>query len=196
MIIHKQLRVHLAAAALAVVLAVPSISAWAEPPAHAPAHGWRKKHDPNYVGYTGKKWAKDYGVSAGSCNMEAVGAVLGGVVGGAVGSQAGRGDGRVIATVLGTVIGAVIGAKVGRGMEEADRACIGHTLEIAGNNASVKWINPHTGVSYVVTPVRGYKAQGQACREFSTRASMAGKSATTQGRACRSGDGVWRLIES
>ena len=22
----------------------------AEPPAHAPAHGWRKKHDPAYVG--------------------------------------------------------------------------------------------------------------------------------------------------
>ena len=25
----------------------------ADPPPWAPAHGWRKKHDPNYVGYTG-----------------------------------------------------------------------------------------------------------------------------------------------
>ena len=188
--------VRLAAAALAVALAVPSLSAWAAPPPWAPAHGWRKQNDPYYQGYTGKKWTKDYGVAMGSCNMEAVGAVLGGVVGGAVGSRVGRGEDRVIATVLGTVIGAVIGARIGRGMEEADRACIGHTLEIAGNNASVKWANPHTGVSYVVTPVRGYKTDGRACREFTTRASMGGKSTTTQGRACRTGDGVWQLVES
>ena len=40
----------------------------ADPPSHAPAHGWRKKHDPYYEGYTGRKWADDYGVKSGRCD--------------------------------------------------------------------------------------------------------------------------------
>ena len=65
--------------------ALSPLPALAEPPSHAPAHGWRKKNDPNYVGYTGHKWAKDYGVVEGKCNTAAVGAVLGGAVGGVIG---------------------------------------------------------------------------------------------------------------
>ena len=30
--------------------------ALADPPKHAPAHGWRKKHDPYYVGFSGYRW--------------------------------------------------------------------------------------------------------------------------------------------
>src|SRR2546429_9130975 len=92
------------------LLPVPSP---ADPPPWAPAHGWRKKNDPNYVGYTGKKWEKDYGVLDGRCNTAAVGAVLGGVVGGAVGSRVGNDSNRPVAIVTGTVLGAVVGAKVG-----------------------------------------------------------------------------------
>ncbi|TCJ18142.1 hypothetical protein EZJ19_02570, partial [Parasulfuritortus cantonensis] len=62
---------------------------WADPPGQAPAHGWRKKHDPYYMGYTGRKWDDDYGITLGRCNRDAVGAVLGGVVGGAIGSRVG-----------------------------------------------------------------------------------------------------------
>ena len=44
--------------AKATLLMVSSLVVWAgpafaDPPAHAPAHGWRKKNDPDYVGYTG-----------------------------------------------------------------------------------------------------------------------------------------------
>ena len=45
-------------------LTLPPVS-YADPPSYAPAHGWRKKHDPYYVGYTGNKWPKDYGVMEG-----------------------------------------------------------------------------------------------------------------------------------
>ncbi|MEZ5628509.1 MAG: hypothetical protein R3E34_13455 [Rhodocyclaceae bacterium] len=62
-----------------LVLPVPVL---ADPPAHAPAHGWRKKHDPDYIGYTGRKWERDYGILDGRCSTEAVGAVVGGVIGG------------------------------------------------------------------------------------------------------------------
>src|SRR2546423_12392784 len=76
----------------------------ADPPPWAPAHGWRKKNDPDYVGYTGKKWQKDYGIIEGHCNTQAVGAVLGGVVGGVVGSRVGKDENRPVAIVVGTVI--------------------------------------------------------------------------------------------
>src|SRR5687768_10824729 len=58
---------------------------FAAPPEHAPAHGWRKKNDPFYVGYSGKHWDRDYAVLSGRCNREEIGAVLGGVAGGVVG---------------------------------------------------------------------------------------------------------------
>lgn len=172
-------------------LALPQ--AWADPPPWAPAHGWRKKNDPNYQGYTGRPWRTDYGVVGGSCNIEAVGAVVGGVVGGAVGSQVGQGEGRAVAILLGTVIGTVIGQQLARGIEDVDRACIGHTLELVGDNRAVSWANPRTGIAYVATPQRSYKEGSRSCREFSTRATAGGKSTTTKGRACRTGADAWQI---
>src|SRR4051812_35658274 len=51
-----------------------SVPALADPPDHAPAHGWRKKHDrgeredrddQGYEGYEGKRWDRDYAVLSG-----------------------------------------------------------------------------------------------------------------------------------
>ncbi|HJQ81280.1 MAG TPA: glycine zipper 2TM domain-containing protein, partial [Lacipirellulaceae bacterium] len=104
----------LPAALIALLVAAPVL---ADPPPWAPAHGWRKKNDPNYVGYTGKRWERDYGVLDGRCNTAAVGAVLGGVTGAVIGSRTSDAQERPIAIILGTAIGAVIGAKIG---EEID----------------------------------------------------------------------------
>ena len=184
--------VHLALIAV-VSLSLAPVPAAAEPPSHAKAHGWRKKHDPNYVGYTGKKWEKDYGVVQGRCNTEAVGAVLGGTVGGVIGSRTDT-ENRPVAIILGTVIGAVIGAKIGKTIDESDRACIGHSLELAGVKKSVVWTNNATGVTYRVTPTRNFKKADQACREFVTELN-AGKGKKNKdkvtGVACRRGDGEW-----
>ncbi len=79
---------------LALVLAAFGTTAFADPPAHAPAHGWRKKHDPGYVGYSGDRWENDYEVSSGRCNREQIGAVLGGVAGGVIGSKVASPDNR------------------------------------------------------------------------------------------------------
>lgn len=177
----------------ALVVAVPP-DVYGDPPPWAPAHGWRKKHDPNYVGYTGKKWDNDYGVVQGSCNREAVGAVVGGVVGAAVGSQIGKGSGRKVAIVVGTIAGAVIGAQVGRDLDRADRGCIGHALELAGDNKRVAWSNPDNGASYRLTPVRGFQRNGQSCREFDLRTTAGGRSETTRSRACQTGEGTWQIV--
>ena len=171
-----------------------ALPALADPPSHAPAHGWRKKHDPYYVGYTGRQWERDYGIVDGHCNREAIGTVLGGVVGGVVGSQVADGDDRAVAIVLGTVIGALIGRQIGRNMDERDRACVGHALELAKDGQSVRWLNDTTGVTYVLTPSGGGQAAG-SCRNFELQISRAGKTEVQPSRACRTGDGTWQMMK-
>jgi surface antigen len=185
----KATRFALIAFVSVALLPAPAV---AEPPPHAKAHGWRKKNDPNYVGYTGKKWEKDYGIVEGRCNTAAVGAVLGGAVGGVIGSRA-EGEDRPVAIVVGTAIGALIGAKIGQSIDEGDRACMGHSLELAGLKKTVVWTNKATGVSYRVTPTRNFREQDQACREFvaelgSGKGKMKDK---VTGVACRRGAGEW-----
>jgi hypothetical protein len=94
------------AALLAVIVAGLALPAAADPPSHAPAHGWRKKNDPYYVGYTGRHWADDYGVREGRCDRDRAGAAIGAVVGGAIGAAVSDGDDRLIAILAGATIGA------------------------------------------------------------------------------------------
>ena len=96
------------------VTVLASAGALADPPAHAPAHGWRKKHDPEYVGYTGTKWERDYGISSGSCNREEIGALVGGVIGGAVGARTASEENRTVAVIIGAAVGALVGSRIGR----------------------------------------------------------------------------------
>jgi outer membrane lipoprotein SlyB len=178
---------------LASLLAT-SVTALADPPAHAPAHGWRKKNDARYVGYTGGNWERDFGVIDGRCDRDAVGAVLGGVAGGVIGSQIGEGSGRTVAIIAGTVLGAVIGHEIGERMDEKDRACMGHALELAKDGVSVRWSNPAGGIAYVLTPVAG-KTKDSSCRNFKLQATGKGKSESRDARACRKGDGTWELVK-
>jgi surface antigen len=179
--------------AITLALAVPP-AAYADPPSWAPAHGWRKKNDPYYTGYSGRNWNNDYGIMSGRCNRAAVGAAVGAVVGGAVGSQIGKGDGRSVAIILGSVFGAMIGSSIGRDMDQADRACLGHALELAKDSSRVAWTNPDTGVDYLVTPQRGFTYQNRPCREYTTRITSGGRSETVAGKACQNGDGVWETL--
>ncbi|MEW5788846.1 MAG: glycine zipper domain-containing protein [Pseudomonadota bacterium] len=173
---------------LAALLLACQAAALATPPSHAPAHGWRKQHDPSYQGYTGKKWDQDYGITAGTCHREAVGAVLGAVVGGAVGSQIGKGDGNKVAIVVGTALGALLGAQVGRDMDRNDAACIGHALELARDGQKVSW-KDDAGTAYRLKPLRGSTRNGLPCRTFEL--TVAGK--TRQGEACQTAPGTWEV---
>lgn len=174
-------------------IAMPAAT-FADPPPWAPAHGWRKKNDPEYVGYTGEKWSKDYGIRIGQCNRAAIGAVIGGAVGGAAGSTLGKGDGRTVAIILGSVFGTVIGAKIGNDIDAADRACFGHALELARDNKKVVWRNEETGVFYQLTPLAGFKQKGKNCREYVTKTTFKNKSSEQRGKACREEVGEWRVL--
>ncbi len=187
-----------AALAFAIGVALIPLPAPAEPPPHAKAHGWRKKNDPSYPGYAGRKWEKDYGILEGTCNTAEIGAVLGGVAGGVIGSRVGKGEDRPVAIVVGTVLGAVIGHEIGEAIDERDRACMGHALELAKASKPVAWTNSATGVRYVLTPTRDFTEGGVPCREFRATASKrAGKKSRKESPvravACRKGNGEWEM---
>ena len=185
-------------AGCALLMALPE-TVLADPPPWAPAHGWRKKHDKQYVGYTGSKWDRDYGIVSGRCDRQAitsaVGAAAGAVVGGVIGSQVVKGDGHSVAVLVGAVIGSVVGEKIAREIDDGDRACMGQSLELAASNAPINWVNPTTRVSYVLTPLGGYKQDGQVCREFNLRASGGGDKGSGRAFACQTRDGTWQLAQ-
>jgi len=184
------------AAALSIALALGAGTALATPPAHAPAHGWRAKHDPYYVGYTGNHWERDYGIRGGRCDRREVGTVVGAVVGGAIGSAVGKGDDRLVAILVGTAIGAVVGREIGREMDSSDRACIGHALELAGDGQWVRWDGGRDGLRYALKPAGGFERDGRTCRRFTLEREFDGRSVTKSGGACRVAEGEWRLLES
>lgn len=167
---------------------VAATSVWADPPGHAPAHGWRKKHDPHYTGYTGKSgtaYQNDYGVLSGRCNRDAIGAVLGGVGGAVIGGQIAGKEDRAVGIVVGGVLGAVLGHAVGDTMDKKDRACMGHALELGKSGAPVIWNND--GRRYSFTP------KGDApnnCR-YATLSVNGGKSRDVL--ACPKGQGEWKF---
>ena len=185
-------------AGLAVIVGLPC-AVLASPPDWAPAHGWRRKHDPNYPGYhgySGRNWDADYGVTHGSCDRGRVGQVIGGVVGGvaggAIGSEVAKNSpNRDVAIVVGAVIGAAIGQEIGRRMDRTDRSCVGHALELVDSGHPVKWTNPNTRVSYQLTPLEGEARNG--CRAF--RLIAHGTFGLSEGRtiACADGNGTWNL---
>jgi surface antigen len=182
--------------AVFVALAFVPTPSPAEPPPWAKAHGWRKKNDPDYVGYTGRKWEKDYGVLEGKCDSAQVGTVLGGVVGGAIGSQVGKDANRPVAIVVGAVIGAVLGSKIGAEVDNGDRGCMGHALELAGEKKPVRWTNSSTGLSYTLTPMRNFGDVKEPCREFTAMVAASGRNkhggeAVQKGVACRKANGEW-----
>ena len=187
---------HVALAGMGAALVATPSATYADPPSWAPAHGWRRKHDGYYSGYTGTRWDRDYGIISGRCDRQAIGTVLGAAVGGAIGSQVGKGSGNAVATVLGAVIGGAVGAKVGGDLDNVDRACAGHALELAQDNERVTWGNPTTGVTYVLSPVRGYQQDGRMCREFSLRVTANGQSRSSLSFACQTSNGAWQSARS
>lgn len=177
-------------ASLATLLAMPA--ALADPPAWAPAHGRRAKDAGRYAGYSGREWQRDYGVVEGRCNTDEVLTVLGAVAGGVIGNRVADREDRVIATVAGAIIGGVIGNRIGDAIDDSDRACIGHSLELVGSGRYVEWQNPSTGIHYNMRPLRDLDRR---CREFELQSRKKnGKLQKQKMRACRDDSGSWTVI--
>jgi surface antigen len=156
---------------------------------------WDREHrHSRYSDYDGRRWPSDYGVIHGDCDRRAIGAVLGGVVGGAVGSRVGRDADRPVAILLGSVIGAVVGAEIGRRMDEQDRACMGHALELADGGHPVMWSNEITHATYILTPMQPFERGNLPCRTFALEVRDNGRRDVSSQQACRSPGGQWQLV--
>ena len=137
----------------ALICVIATSAAMAQPPSHAPAHGWRAKNDPSYAGYrgrTGYAYKEDFGILSGRCNRDAIGTVIGGVAGAAIGGQVAGKDDRVVGMVVGGVLGAVLGHAIGEELDKGDMACMGHALELGKAGVPVVW--SHDGHRYHFTP--------------------------------------------
>lgn len=182
--------------ALTIAAALATSPALADPPPHAPAYGYHKKHDDykksgkakHYQGKSGAVYARDFGISSGRCNRDEIGAVIGGVAGAVIGGQVAGRDDRVVGVVVGGVLGAVLGHAIGDRLDDRDRACMGHALELGRAGVPVQW--RHDGHDYHFIP-RGDAQDG--CRHATL---------VVDGRkprdvlACPSGRGEWRLRRS
>jgi surface antigen len=164
-----------------------------DPPAHAPAHGYRDKnkqdkHGRRYRGYTGTEWENDYGVSTGRCNTDAALTAVGAVGGAIIGNRTASAENRTIATLAGAIIGGVIGNAVGDAIDESDRACMGHSLEVGSIGRVVTWTNPRTRVVYRLRPLRDLQG---GCRVFEYQSGPRGR--PMQMTACRTATAAWTI---
>lgn len=171
---------------LALSALLATAPALADPPAHAPAHGYYKnKPAKHHQGRSGGIYVSDFGIASGRCNRDQIGAVIGGVSGAVIGGQVAGRDERAVGMVVGGVLGAVLGHAIGDRMDDRDRACMGHALELGRAGVPVVWTSG--GHRYHFTP---RSETGGGCRN----ATLA-----VDGRnprdvlACPSGPGEWRF---
>jgi Glycine zipper 2TM domain len=110
----------------AASLVVPAGAVLADPPAHAPAHGYYKgkKHkrgyrEPQYIRNDTRLWRGDDGRYYCRRDDGTTGLIIGAAVGGLAGNEiAGRGD-----KTLGAILGAAGGALLGREIDRGDYRC-------------------------------------------------------------------------
>lgn len=175
-----------------------SLPAAADPPGHAPAHGWRaKQHGErhHHVSHAGYEWELDYGIQSGNCDRRAIGTALGGITGAVIANHVADSENRTVATLIGAAAGALIGNRIGRNIDKADEACLGHALELGTAGQVVHWTNEDTGVSYQVVPGADRDRDGSTCREFDFTAVTGSDRSTRRGLACETERGVWQVVE-
>ena len=161
-------------------------------------HGYHEDHgnhgdhgDHGYHGYHGDDWDSDYGVvSSGRCNTDAVLGVAGAVTGAVIGNSTSAPANRGIATVIGAIAGGIIGSAVGNSIDDGDRACMGHSLELAPIGRPVVWVNPRSRVAWRVVPMSNVSRD---CREFDVYRDYGGRHSREHMVACRRDRGYWEF---
>lgn len=132
-------------------------------------------------------------------NKQDAGTLLGALGGAVAGAQFGKGSGKIVGAVAGTLVGGFIGNQIGASLDKADQA----HLEQAHNRAlaapigeQIVWNNPQSGNSGTIVPTReGYsKKNNEYCREYQQKVTVAGKTQSAFGQACRQPDGSWKIV--
>jgi surface antigen len=124
----------------------------------------------------------------------AIATVVGGVVGGVIASRIAD-ENRAVATLIGAAAGAFVGNRIGEKLDEADRSCVGHALEIGVAGRPVSWTNESTGIAYELMPGTDRQRNGATCREYTLKTTSGGKRSSERGLACQAEGGVWQFVD-
>jgi surface antigen len=127
-----------------------------------------------------------------------IGAVLGAVGGAILGSNLGKGHGNVVGIAVGTLAGAAIGGVIGSSLDEKDKnyhqEASSQALEYNQNGHISRWVNPDSGNSGSVQPIRTFQRDGLYCREYRQTIAVGDKKEDGYGTACRQPDGTWKIV--
>lgn len=115
----------------ATMLAIPAVPAAADPPRHAPAHGYRDNHErhdsrsiyddhgyyrePRRISRGDNIWRGDDGRFYCRRDNGTTGLIIGAAGGALLGRQVDSQGDRVVGTVVGAAVGALIGREIDRG---------------------------------------------------------------------------------
>jgi len=153
-----------------------------------PAWGLYKDKNPNhpkYRGHSGAVYVHDYGISSGRCDVKAVTTAIGAGTGAVIGSHVAEPENRVVGIIIGSVVGAVLGNAIGDKIDNSDRACMGHALELGAFGKPVIW--SRDGHNYHFVPVREGR---DGCRYARLKVDS---HAPRDVLACPAGHGEWRF---
>jgi surface antigen len=153
----------------------------------------RGKHPEYYLGYSGTHWPQDYAIMSGHCDREAI-ATFADPHAGVLSSRSPR-DNRAAATLIGASVEDLIGSDLGREIDDADRACLGHVLEIGRSGRRVVWDNAATGVHFEMVPDDGHSQIAGVCRDFKLAARSSSGKSKRHATACQHGPGLWQLSQ-
>lgn len=79
--------------------------------------------------------------------------------------------------------------------QQAMSDALQYALEFQPTQKAAEWVNPDTGRSGAVVPVRTVESsQGGPCREFITTIIIGGREEQGYGTACRQPDGSWEIV--
>ena len=131
---------------------------------------------------------------------QTAGTLVGAGLGALAGSQIGGGKGQLAAVAIGALGGAWLGGEAGKSLDRADKMYAERSaqqaLEYNTQGQTAAWRNPDTGHQGSTTPVDTYRtAGGEDCRVYETDVTIDGRTERATGRACRQGDGTWRVIQ-
>jgi surface antigen len=152
-----------------------------------------RQPDSDYVGCSGFRWPSDFAVLSGRCDREAIGGVLRPTGATAIGVHPDTHQNRWTATLIGASVSGLIARKMAREIDDGDRACLGHTLEVGKPGRAVVWDNSTTGVHFEMVPQDGRNEIAGLCRDFKLWARTGSGHSERRGKACEKAPGLWQL---
>jgi surface antigen len=128
-----------------------------------------------------------------------MGTIFGGATGALLGSAFGGGTGKIVAVAVGAIGGAFIGNQIGKSMDDTDKLKLEknaqNSLETVPAGKTTTWKNPDTGNYGTFTPQKTHETSDGYCREYTQQVTVAGKTQSAYGTACRQPDGSWKIIQ-